>query len=52
MTYLNRYSYEFMEFAGVDNCTDCDNFTQVSEYERSDGRIVVFCKRCEDKYEL
>ena len=44
--------YSFSGYGGVENCSDCDDFTQVNEYDRDDGLIVFFCKRCEDRLHL
>ena len=44
--------YSFSGYGGVENCSDCDNFTQVNEYDRDDGLVCWFCKRCEDRLHL
>jgi hypothetical protein len=45
--------YSFSGYGGVENCSDCDDFTQVNEYDRQDDGLVVFlCKRCEDRLHL
>jgi hypothetical protein len=44
--------YSFSGYGGVENCSDCDDFTQVNEYDRDDGLIVFFCKRCEYRLHL
>ena len=44
--------YSFSGFGGVMNCTSCDNDTMVNEYDREDGLVVWFCKRCEDTLKL
>ena len=44
--------YSFSGYGGVENCSDCDSFTQVNEYDREDGLVVFFCKKCEDRLHL
>ena len=44
--------YSFSGYGGVENCTQCDNFSQVNEYDREDGLVVWFCKKCEDRLHL
>jgi hypothetical protein len=44
--------YSFSGYGGVENCSDCDDFTQVNEYDRDDGLVCWFCKRCEDRLHL
>jgi hypothetical protein len=44
--------YSFSGYGGVENCSDCDDFTQVNEYDRDDQLVVFFCKRCEDRLHL
>jgi hypothetical protein len=44
--------YNFSRFSGVSNCSECDDFTQVDEYDRDDGLVVWLCKRCEDRLHL
>jgi hypothetical protein len=44
--------YSFSGYGGVENCSDCDDFTQVNEYDREDGLVVFFCKKCEDRLHL
>ena len=45
--------YSFSGYGGVENCSDCDDFTQVNEYDRQDDGLVMFlCKRCEDRLHL
>ena len=44
--------YSFSGFGGFMNCTSCDNDTMVNEYDREDGLVVWFCKRCEDRLKL
>jgi hypothetical protein len=44
--------YSFSGYGGVENCSDCDDFTQVNEYDRDDSLVVFFCKRCEDRLHL
>jgi hypothetical protein len=48
----NKYQYEFAGFGGVDNCYLCDSLTHVDEYNRSDGLVIVLCKRCMYPYML
>ena len=50
MSMHEKFQYEFQGFAGVDNCFLCDVLTHVDEYERSDGRVIVICKRCQFPY--
>ena len=44
--------YSFSGYGGVENCSDCDDFTQVNEYDRDDGLVCWFCNRCEDRLHL
>ena len=45
--------YSFSGYGGVENCSDCDDFTQVNEYDRQhDGLVMWFCKKCEDRLHL
>jgi len=44
--------YSFSGYGGVENCSQCDDFTQVNEYDREDGLVVWFCKKCEDRLHL
>lgn len=46
------FAYNFSGYGGVTNCNKCGGFTQVNEYDRSDGLVVWFCKRCEDGLKL
>lgn len=48
MTIWNKYEYKFVGFGGVDNCSKCDDFTHVDEYDRSDGAVTMFCRSCAD----
>jgi NAD-dependent SIR2 family protein deacetylase len=47
-----KHIYNFSGYAGQANCSECDNDTQVNEYDRDDGLIVELCKICEDRLEL
>ena len=50
---VNGYIYSFSGYGGVMNCSDCDAFAQVNEYDRiDDGLVVWFCQRCENKHHL
>jgi hypothetical protein len=50
---IDRHVYSFSGYAGVENCSDCDSFTQVNEYDRiHDGAVLFFCNRCENKHHL
>jgi hypothetical protein len=50
---VDRHVYSFSGYGGVENCSDCDAFTQVNEYDRlHDGAILFFCNRCENKHHL
>jgi hypothetical protein len=50
---VNGHIYSFSGFGGYMNCTDCDDFTSVNEYDRQeDGLVVWFCSRCEAKHHL
>jgi hypothetical protein len=50
---VNGYIYSFSGFGGYMNCTDCDDFTSVNEYDRQeDGLVVWFCSKCEAKHHL
>jgi hypothetical protein len=44
--------YSFSGYGGVENCSQCDDFNQVNEYDREDGLVVWFCKKCEDRLHL
>jgi len=44
--------YNFSGYGGVMNCTDCDAFSQVNEYDREDGLVVWLCHSCENKHHL
>jgi hypothetical protein len=44
--------YSFSGFGGFMNCSKCDDDTMVNEYDREDGLVVWFCKRCEDRLHL
>jgi hypothetical protein len=44
--------YSFSGFGGFMNCSDCDDDTMVNEYDREDGLVVWFCKKCEDRLHL
>jgi hypothetical protein len=44
--------YSFSGYGGVENCSDCDDFTQVNEYDRDDSLVVFFCERCENRLHL
>jgi NAD-dependent SIR2 family protein deacetylase len=47
-----KHIYNFNGFAGYMNCSDCDTDTAVNEYNRGDGLVVQFCKKCEDRLHL
>jgi hypothetical protein len=47
-----KHIYSFRGLGGFENCSDCDKDTMVNEYDRDDGLLVVFCKKCEDKNHL
>jgi hypothetical protein len=50
---LDGHVYSFSGYAGVENCSDCDAFEQVNEYDRqADGAVKFFCNRCENKHHL
>jgi hypothetical protein len=49
---MNGFIYSFSGYGGVMNCSDCDAFTQVNEYDREDGLVVWLCNRCENKHHL
>jgi hypothetical protein len=44
--------YDFAGYGGVNNCTKCDCFDHVNEYNRDDGLVVWFCTKCEDQLQL
>jgi hypothetical protein len=46
------HTYTMVEFGGVDNCTLCDTKAEVYEYNRSDGRVVFVCRRCQKAHNL
>ena len=49
---IDGYIYNFSGYAGITNCSDCDAFTQVNEYDREDRHIFLLCKNCENKHHL
>jgi hypothetical protein len=50
---IDGHIYSFSGYGGVMNCTDCDHFTQVNEYDRlEDGLVVWLCTSCENKHHL
>jgi hypothetical protein len=50
---IDGHVYSFSGYGGVMNCSDCDDDTQVNEYDRLfDGLVVWFCNKCEDKHHL
>jgi hypothetical protein len=50
---VDRHVYSFSGYGGVENCSDCDSFAQVNEYDRiHDGAVLFFCKNCENKHHL
>ena len=44
--------FTFVDYGGIDNCSQCDQFQEINEYRRDDDLLVAFCKSCEDKLEL
>jgi hypothetical protein len=46
------FIYSFSGFGGFMNCSKCDDDTMVNEYDREDGLVVWFCKKCEDRLHL
>ena len=42
-------TYKLNDYGGVDNCTLCDEYSQVNDYTRSDGRAVLLCPKCEKR---
>jgi len=44
--------FTFVDYGGIDNCSQCDQFQEINEYNRDDGLLVAFCKSCEDKLGL
>jgi hypothetical protein len=49
---LSTHQYSFSGYGGVQNCTECDDFTQTNEYDRRDGAVVWFCNPCSDRMKL
>jgi len=50
---IDRHVYSFSGYGGIENCSDCDSFAQVNEYDRiHDGAVLFFCKNCENKHHL
>jgi len=50
---IDHHVYSFSGYGGVENCSDCDSFVQVNEYDRlHDGAVMFFCKKCENKHHL
>ena len=39
-------TYTFQDFGGVDNCAKCDQYTEVNEWLRNDGKSLLFCRTC------
>lgn len=37
---------EFVDYGGVDNCSKCDKYDSVYEYNRSDGKVIFLCANC------
>jgi len=44
--------FTFIDYGGIDNCSQCDQFQEINEYRRDDDLLVAFCKSCEDKLGL
>ena len=38
---LGTHTYSFSGYGGVENCAECDDFTQTNEYDRRDGLVVL-----------
>jgi hypothetical protein len=44
--------FKFIDYGGIDNCSQCDQFQEINDYRRDDDLLVAFCKACEDKLDL
>ena len=49
---LGTHQYSFSGYGGVENCHECDDFTQTNEYDRRDGLVVFICNKCADKMDI
>ena len=45
-------TYSFSGYGGVSNCSRCDAYDQVNEYDRQDGLVVFMCNKCENKLHI
>ena len=45
-------TYSFSGYGGVSNCSRCDAYDQVNEYDRQDGLVVFMCKKCENRLHI
>ena len=45
-------TYSFSGFGGVSNCSRCDAYDQVNEYDRQDGLVVFMCNKCENRLHI
>ena len=45
-------TYSFSGYGGVSNCSRCDAYDQVNEYDRQDGLVVFMCQKCENKLHI
>ena len=39
--------YVFTAYAGIDNCTYCDAFTHVNQWETPENLLHLVCGECE-----
>ena len=46
------HQYSFSGYGGVENCAECDDFTQTNEYDRRDGLVVFICNKCADRMKI
>ena len=45
-------TYSFSGYGGVSNCSRCDAYDQVNEYDRQDGLVVFMCQKCEKRLHI
>ena len=45
-------TYSLSGYGGVSNCSRCDAYDQVNEYDRQDGLVVFMCQKCENRLNI
>ena len=50
--FVDGLTYHFSDYGGVSNCSRCDAYAEVNEYDRQDGLVVFMCKKCEDRLHI